>query len=152
MVAQNIERSQRRTENMKKMTSVRTANETIEEILAELEGIQSEPVGIYPVPKSFREAIMGPDADNWEKSMQEEISSLIENNTFYQPSEKPQSGAAQSKPPSTRCVYHIKVKPDRTFHYKSLLVVRGFEQKAERTLMKPMHRSRDRQLSGCYWP
>jgi hypothetical protein len=76
-------------------------------------------------PRTFREAASGGAAKQWESSMQDEVNSLKENNTWYIV-DRPKDRAVLSG----KWVYRHKRGPNReVIRYKSRWVVRGFEQR-----------------------
>lgn len=78
-------------------------------------------MAINDEPSTFEQAIKSDDHEQWEKAMDEEYDSLIENRTW-----KPPDG---QKVIDNRWVFKLKQNPDGSIdRYKARLVVRGFTQ------------------------
>ena len=78
-------------------------------------------------PKTYKQAIsnQNPKQQDWKQAMQEEIDSLLENETWILTSLPPRCKALDGK-----WVYKIKRGPEGEIqHYKARWVVRGFQQK-----------------------
>ncbi|ODM88049.1 Retrovirus-related Pol polyprotein from transposon TNT 1-94 [Orchesella cincta] len=77
-----------------------------------------------PEPSTYNEAITSADADKWVDSMNDELNSLAENQT-WQIVDAP----ANAKILDSRWVYRVKRNPDGSIaRYKSRLVIRGYLQ------------------------
>ncbi|CAI7843118.1 unnamed protein product [Closterium sp. NIES-54] len=77
-----------------------------------------------PEPKTLAEALSGPDAEKWKKSVKEEYDSLLENETWELCELPPGKKAISSK-----LIFRHKYGPDGELtHYKSRLVAKGFQQ------------------------
>ena len=75
---------------------------------------------------TYSEAIMSKDRSKWEEAMNEEISSLAENNVWKLVSLPPNCKAIDS-----RWVFRVKQKADSSVdRYKARLVAKGFTQRA----------------------
>jgi hypothetical protein len=75
------------------------------------------------VPKTYNAAVKSEDTENWKQAMNEEMDSLIENNTFdvvELPEGKTTVGG--------RWVYALKESPDGNDIYKARFVAKGFNQ------------------------
>jgi hypothetical protein len=78
---------------------------------------------VLDVPKTFDEAISGPDSDHWQKAMSEEMESLKDNQTFNVttlPNGRQAVGG--------RWVYTIKEGPDGSMRHKARYVAKGYSQ------------------------
>ncbi|CAI7801129.1 unnamed protein product, partial [Closterium sp. NIES-53] len=77
-----------------------------------------------PEPKTLAEALSGPDAEKWKKSVKEEYDSLLENETWELCELPPGKKAISSK-----LIFRHKYGPDGELtRYKSRLVAKGFQQ------------------------
>jgi hypothetical protein len=72
-------------------------------------------------PTTYKEAVSGPDLDNWYKAMQQELKTLAPNQTWILVS-RPNG----LKVIRCRWVYHLKLKPGDILRYKARLVAKGF--------------------------
>ena len=76
-------------------------------------------------PSSYEEAVSSPDKEKWIQAMDEEITSLKENNTWVLVGNQ-----RKGKPISCKWVYKIKRNPDGSIErYKARLVARGYTQR-----------------------
>jgi len=75
-----------------------------------------------PDPRSYCEALNSSLNKHWKSAMQEEYSSLMENDAFTLVKH------TDSKPIGCKWVYKTKHYPDGTLRYKARLVVKGYEQ------------------------
>ena len=75
------------------------------------------------------------DASKWKLAMQDEMKSLISNNT-WELAELP----VGKKALHNKCVYRVKEEHDGSKRYKARLVVKGFQQKKELTTLTSFHR------------
>ncbi|CAI7817844.1 unnamed protein product [Closterium sp. NIES-53] len=76
-----------------------------------------------PEPKTLAEALSGPDAEKWKKSVKEEYDSLLENET-WELCELPHG----KKAISSKLIFRHKYGPDGELtRYKSRLVAKGFQ-------------------------
>ncbi|CAI7855088.1 unnamed protein product [Closterium sp. NIES-54] len=77
-----------------------------------------------PEPKTLAEALSGPDAEKWKRSVKEEYDSLLENETWELCELPPGKKAI-----SLKLIFRHKYGPDGELsHYKSMLVAKGFQQ------------------------
>lgn len=77
------------------------------------------------IPDDYASALSCEDAEKWKQAMQEEISSLIRNNTWRIVKKPPQANVV-----SCKWVYRIKLGPSGDIErYKARLVARGFSQR-----------------------
>ena len=80
---------------------------------------------IENVPRTYRQAVNGPERDKWSLSIKSEYDSLIENKTW----------SIVDRPPpevnvvSSKWVFRKKTRLDGRVRYKSRLVARGFTQR-----------------------
>jgi hypothetical protein len=78
----------------------------------------------FNIPKSYQEAINGPDAESWQQAIHDELQSHKKNNTWSivdLPDDK--------KPISSKWVFKIKKSPNNEpERYKARLCARGFSQ------------------------
>lgn len=83
-------------------------------------------------PLSLKAALEGSNRENWINAMQEEVNSLLENETFDLKSSSTSAGepssAASSASLLTKWVFKTKRNADSSKRFKAQLVVRGFEQ------------------------
>src|SRR2546423_11375139 len=70
-----------------------------------------------------------PDSDKWTDSINEEIDTLVKNETFEEVTEPPSWWKKGRRPMGARWVFKRKSKPDDSTRYKSRLVVKGYEQR-----------------------
>ncbi|CAI7912806.1 unnamed protein product [Closterium sp. NIES-54] len=85
-----------------------------------------------PGPKTLAEALSGPDAEKWKKSVKEEYDSLLENETWELCELPPGKKAISSK-----LIFMHKYGPDGALtRYKSRLVAKGFQQTKGKDLMR----------------
>lgn len=85
--------------------------------------------GVYVAtfePRSYQEAINGPDADKWEATIREEINAHDKNKTWFK-SDIPKD----REPISCRWVFKVKHVPGEEDRLKAKLVARGFTQREE---------------------
>jgi hypothetical protein len=81
--------------------------------------------GEHPEPQTYQEAISGEESELWQKSMDEEMRSLLENGT-WELVERPEG----VKPIPMKWVYKVKQDAQGNVErYKSRLVAKGFLQK-----------------------
>eukprot|EP00794_Sanderia_malayensis_P008499 gene8499-9408_t len=78
---------------------------------------------VRDVPQTYAEAVNCSDSNGWESAMNEEMSSLRENNTFTL---TPLTKGKQTV--GGRWVYAIKENADGTSHYKARYVAKGYSQ------------------------
>lgn len=79
---------------------------------------------VVGVPKTFQEAMSGPDAIEWKNSMEDEMTSLKDNDTFTiteLPEDRQSVGG--------RWVYALKDCPEGGVRYKARYVAKGYSQK-----------------------
>lgn len=83
-----------------------------------------DPRELPPEPKTFKAALDSLEGDKWKAATEDELQSLLQNNTWV-PSKLPPGRKALS----TRWVYKRKIGEDgHIARYKARLVARGFEQ------------------------
>ena len=76
-------------------------------------------------PKSFKEAMESRDAAFWKEAIDDELSSILENNTWVLSDLPP-----GSKPLGSKWIFKRKMKVDGTIDkFKARLVIQGFRQK-----------------------
>jgi hypothetical protein len=76
-------------------------------------------------PKSIAEAYASPDADDWKEAVQNEMDSILSNET-WELSERPHG----CKPVGCKWVFKKKLRPDGTIEkYKARLVAKGYTQR-----------------------
>ena len=81
-------------------------------------------VGDMDEPSSYREAINGPEADQWRLAMQEEMDSLAKNGTWTM-----ECNTGRQQVVDNRWVFKRKLDADGNItRYKARLVARGFSQ------------------------
>jgi hypothetical protein len=81
--------------------------------------------GEHPEPQTYQEALSGEESELWQKSMDEEMRSLLENDT-WELVERPEG----VKPILMKWVYKVKQDAQGNVErYKSRLVAKGFLQK-----------------------
>lgn len=78
-------------------------------------------------PLTLRDALRGPNRNDWIAAIREEMQSLQDNDTFDLDDSNPIP--SHLKALSTKWVFRHKVNADDTIRYKARLVVRGFLQK-----------------------
>ena len=78
---------------------------------------------ILKIPKSFREAVTGPEKEFWIPSVKSEISSLNENKTWRVIERRRNKNTVKMK-----WVFRKKVNADGSIRYKTRLVVKGYTQ------------------------
>lgn len=76
-----------------------------------------------PEPKSYNEAIHGPESDQWRKAMQEEVDTLKRKRCWdlMRKSDMP----ASSRAIPGRWIFKKKLNPDNSIRYKARWVIRG---------------------------
>ena len=79
----------------------------------------------YAEPTSYQEAMEGPERVNWQKAIDEQLSSLKRNSTWSLMKLPPGRRAIASK-----WVFKKKVNHDGTIRYKARLVIKGCQQRA----------------------
>jgi len=78
-------------------------------------------------PKTYKEAMLGPDKEEWKKAMEEEYSSLVDKGT-WEIIQKPRG----AKVLDAKWVFKIKKNADGNVErYKARLCIRGFRQQFE---------------------
>ena len=78
---------------------------------------------VFGVPNTYEEAMQGPEADKWKQAIEEEMNSLIENDTFEEtslPENREKVGG--------RWVFAVKDGPDGAKRYKARYVAKGYNQ------------------------
>lgn len=82
-------------------------------------------VSMLTDPTTYKEAMERPDADKWKEACDEEITSIMKNET-WELTELPEGRKAIG----CKWVFKVKMNPDNTIErYKSRLVAKGFNQK-----------------------
>ena len=79
---------------------------------------------ILNLPRTFREAVTGPEKKYWVPSIKDEIKSLVQNHTWDVVRK-----SKDTKLVTTKWVFKKKLNPDGSIRYKSRLVARGFNQR-----------------------
>ena len=79
---------------------------------------------VVGIPKSFEEAMSGPDAKQWKYAMEDEMKSLKSNDT-YSITQIPEGRQSVGG----RWVYALKEGPDGNIRYKARYVAKGYSQK-----------------------
>lgn len=82
-------------------------------------------------PTNFKEAMMSPENDDWKKAIQEELSS-IEENQVWKLVDKPKAMSDGSKLNliDSRWIFKRKIEKEGTKKFKARLVIRGFKDKS----------------------
>lgn len=78
---------------------------------------------VSSIPKTYNEAIASPEAHKWQKAMNDEVSSLEDNNT-YELVPVPQDRAVVGG----RWVYAVKLGPNNEEKFKARYVAKGYSQ------------------------
>jgi len=90
-----------------------------------IEGSNPSGSGEHPEPQTYQEAILGEESERWQKSMDEKMRSLLENDT-WELVERPEG----VKPIPMKWVYKVKQDAQGNVErYKSHLVAKGFLHK-----------------------
>ncbi len=90
-----------------------------------IEGSNPRGLGEHPEPQTYQEAVSGEESELWQKSMDEEMRSLLENNTW-----ELVERLEGVKPIPMKWVYKVKQDAQGNVErYKSHLVAKGFLQK-----------------------
>ena len=78
---------------------------------------------VRDIPKTYNDAITSPESQQWQKAMEEEISSLIDNNT-YDLTPLPEGRTVVGG----RWVYAVKLGPNDEEKFKARYVAKGYSQ------------------------
>jgi len=78
-------------------------------------------------PSTYAEAMASPLRDHWKRAIDEEIASILLNNTFTTVNSK-EVKQLLVKPVGSRWVFKTKRNPDGSTRYKTCLVIQGYEQ------------------------
>ena len=88
-----------------------------------LTNIQMSAQEVLKVPKTFREAVTGPEKESWIPSIKSELKSHVDNGTWRVIERRRMKNTVKMK-----WVFRKKINADGSIRYKSRLVVCGYSQ------------------------